>query len=71
MENIDTYLRDIDQASAQAMAEGAKLSELAGALLARVNHYYLMNDPSDLEGLERLLEHALEQIRNRPRWEID
>lgn len=71
MEDIESYLRDIDQVSAQALADGANLSELAGALLARVHHYYLMRDPSDLEGLEQLLKHALEQIQNRPRWDID
>lgn len=70
-EQIADYLTALDAISLVAMASGVKPAELAGALLARTQHYYLYEDPSDLDGLERLLKMALNRIENRPSWTIE
>ena len=68
---IEEYLNLVDAASHAAMLMGLQPAELAGALLARVQQLYTLGPEPDLDGLERLLEYSLEQLKNRPRFDID
>lgn len=68
--DLEYFLRQLDQLVLEQLEEGASPNLIAGALLARVEHYYLLTDPSDLAGLERLLHHALSIIESRPKWDI-
>ena len=70
-DNIIELLAGIDAAGMQAIESGMDPKKIAGALLARSQHWYLMQDPSDLEGMERLMEYALKTIRDRPRFNVE
>lgn len=43
---------------------------LAGALQAQVVELYLLDNDPDFEGLEELLKTVLNDIINRPKWDI-
>lgn len=69
--SIIELLAGIDAAAFRAQSQGMDPHKIAGAFLARTQHWYLKDDPSDLEGLERLMEYALKSIRDRPRFDIE
>ena len=68
---VEEFLNIVDASSHAAMLMGVKPAELAGALLARVQQLYTLGPDPDLPGLERLLTYSLEQIRNRPKFDIE
>lgn len=65
------FLLALDAICAVAIDSGMSSAGLAGAMLARVQHLYLMDGQADLEGLERLLRVALDNIASRPRFDIE
>lgn len=69
-QQTQSLLSELDQLFMEYRSEGVSSAMIAGTLLARVGHYYLVDDPADLEGLESLLEYALSSIKGRPRWDI-
>lgn len=70
-DDLESFLETFDLLCITAMKHGATGAELAGAVLARVQHLYLSDDQADLAGLERLLSVPLESIRNRPKFDIE
>lgn len=70
-DEIIELLAGIDRAGLQAIEAGMDPKKIAGTFLARAQHWYLMQDPSDLEGMERLMEYALKTIRDRPRFNVE
>lgn len=67
---ITHYLDVFDIITEAALEVGIEPSRIAGLLLARAQQVYLADDECDLAGLERLLEFALENIRNRPQFPV-
>lgn len=70
-EELLDFLSALDELCITAEELGLPGNYIAGALLARAQNWYLRDDPSDLAGLEELLEHALDNFRARPKWNID
>ena len=67
---LEEFLNIVDVAATAAMGFGVQPAELAGVLLARCQQLYTLGEDPDLDGLERLLEYSLEQLRTRPKFDI-
>lgn len=70
-DTLRELLREVDEACHRANQQGMSGRMIAGTLLARVQHWYILQDPADIKGLEELLEYGLKQLRDRPSWDID
>lgn len=69
VKDIEYFLKDLDRVCWSAYQEGLSGPMLASTMLARVQHWYLMEDPSDLSGMIRLLEHSIRTLEDRPRFD--
>jgi hypothetical protein len=70
-EELKSFLEAFDAICLVCLQNGISGAQLAGAVLARVQHLYLADDQADLAGLERLLEMPLKRLRSRPSWDIE
>lgn len=70
-QELEQFLEAFDAICLVCLQNGISGSQLAGAVLARVQHLYLADDRADIEGLIRLLEMPLDKLKNRPRFDIE
>jgi hypothetical protein len=70
-QELRSFLEAFDALCQICMDAGIPSSQIAGAVLARVQHLYLADDQADIEGLVRLLELPLERLKSRPRFDIE
>ena len=68
--DLEDFLRAFDGLTMAALAAGFTPSALAGAVLARVQHLYLADGSADIDGLVKLLQYSIDNLENRPRWDI-
>jgi hypothetical protein len=69
--DLEEFLTAFDGLTMAAMAVGFTPTALAGAVLARVQHLYLADGSADIAGLVKLLQYSIDNLENRPRWEIE
>jgi hypothetical protein len=67
---IDGFVFVLDAAIESALECGISNHEVAGVLLGRLHHVWLMDDAADIEGLESLLQYSLDQLKRRPTWDF-
>jgi hypothetical protein len=68
--DLEDFLGAFDGLAMAALAAGFTPSALAGAVLARVQHLYLADGSADIDGLVKLLQYSIDNLENRPRWDI-
>jgi len=69
--DLEEFLEAFDGLTMAALAAGFTPSALAGAVLARVQHLYLADGAADIDGLVRLLQYSIDNLENRPTWDIE
>lgn len=69
-QELKSFLEAFDAICLVCLQQGIPSAQLAGAVLARVQHLYLADDRADIEGLIKLLELPLERLKNRPKFDI-
>lgn len=69
--DLEQFLEAFDALTVAAMSLGFTPSALAGAVLARVQHLYLADGSADIEGLIKLLKYSVDNLENRPKWDIE
>lgn len=69
--DLEDFLRAFDGLCAAALLAGFTPSALSGAVLARVQHLYLADGSADIDGLVKLLQYSIDNLNNRPRWDIE
>ncbi len=70
MSLLDGFSEQLDDLIFDYAENGLDPYLAVGALMSRINLIYLTDEEPDIESLELFLETALEQVRNRPKWEI-
>jgi len=69
--DLEEFLTAFDSLCSAALLVGFTPSALSGAVLARVQHLYLADGSADIEGLVKLLQYSIDNLENRPRWDIE
>lgn len=65
------FVKELDPIVDAAMDNGMEYHTVASAMQAYITHLYTSGDNPDFDGLELLLLTVLENIQNRPRWDIE
>ena len=68
--DLEEFLHVFDGLCQAALLAGFSPATLSGAILSRVQHLYLADGSADIEGLVKLLQYSIDNLNNRPSWEI-
>jgi len=69
-DDLEDFLTAFDGLCLAALSAGFTPSALAGAVLARVQHLYLADGAADIDGLVKLLQYSIDNLNDRPKWDI-
>lgn len=67
---LDDFTEQLDDLIIDFAENGLDPYLATGVLMSRINLIYLTDEDPDIDALEEFLESVLEQLRNRPKWEI-
>jgi hypothetical protein len=69
--DLEEFLTVFDGLCQAALLAGFTPATLSGAILARVQHLYLADGAADIDGLVKLLKYSIDNLDNRPKWDIE
>jgi hypothetical protein len=70
-DELHQWIRSLDQLCYLAESRGLSGQMIAGTLLARVQHWYLKDNEHDIDGLVKLCEYSIENLKRRPKFDIE